>query len=567
MGKPFAFDADKLNEILNGNLGIADAIHKAMVIPISDKTQTDKDKKTFDETSKPNKKSGLWGVEKTFISSSLESQKPFIELAKVCLELFGYIEYTTILLTGGLNPYNNPDSFINNYKKNKDNQKKFNTGNNIPDNEEENIILPKEIFLGYYQRNSQFGNVNSINPSFLLQGREYYKYSNNYVWPQYESQDEYIAEQRADIDLKTLNTDQETKDFIKANRENTLQDEWGSLISEAWLGGINTDKIIPAFSNSISIPGNIKKYYKPTTINYLNKDVLIDIEEDYIVDVIKNVSNAPYNETFIIIAKLKNDVINPNNGGTVKPEYIRPSLLKAVKYFFSKVLKVIISKFIPVFSSLKKIMKNPVEFIADIMMTKLKEHFEFFDLSLKNKDKYDKNRQKYWTFDDKFVLDGKTNMDAGIFKLTIGILNGIPTFKIGNEELHKNNKENPIIKQVSNLVALPINFLKGVFEIFTELFNSLFKIKELPKTYSDFISLKSFKDLLSLTKILEFLGAKDGDIKTIPMLNVPKEGNLNLIPQMISAFLKMIIQFINGFLTIPNTILNVEIAPKIPLPN
>lgn len=566
MSKAFAFDPDKLEKFINGDLGIADAINKAMVVPISDKTQTKSDKKTFDTNTIPDKNSGLWGVEKTFISTSLESQKPFIELVKVCLELFGHIEYAKTLLTGGANPYNDPNSFINSYKQNKDKQKKFNTGIKTDDVKEKiKPVLPKNIFLGLFERNTQFGNVSSRNPSSYLSGRQYYKYSTDYTWPQYESREEYISDQRRELDIKIKDLDQETKDFIILNRENTLQDEWGSLVSEAWLGGQNTDKIVPAFSVTSTIPPNIKKYYKPTIINYLNNDVLVDIEQDYNVEVVKQVDNDPYTETIVILATLKEDVINPS--GKIKPEFLRSSLYNSVKYFFSKVLDVIITKFIPVFSELKKIMKSPVEFIADILMKKLKEHFKMFDTSLKDKEKFDKERLKYWTLDGKFVLDGKTNMDAGIFKLIIDIKNAIPSFKIGNEELPQDNKENPIIKQVSNMVALPINFLKGIFEIFTNLFNSMFKVKELPQTYSDFISLKAFKDLLSKDKLFEFLGAKNGDITTIPMLKIPKEGNIQLVPQMISAFLKMIIQFINGFITMPNTILNVDLVPGLPVPN
>lgn len=548
---PFAFDIEKLNNFINGNLGIADAIHIAQISPLLDKCQTQQDKEIFTKLQNPNKNTGLWSVEKSFISTSLETQKPYIELIKIALELFGHLQMTTTLLTGGQNPLNSTNGFLNVFNQNKDQMSKFKTGyeQNFKSIQED-FIKPDRIFLMTIYQNNTNGDYYVGNPdnpnNFTKVNRP------NNQWPQYSSFDSFYNEQ-LDLILNKVSSldEQEMKKMIIDSRMESINDEWDEMKSKNQLKEINSYGYIR---------DEYKNYFIPQNINGID----IDPEEDYNIKI--SFSDIDKITKINIWGELKEGQ-NSNNGvGTAKPDVFSPKLVKAIKYFIKKTLNVIIDKLIPVLQALKKIISKPVEFVGDILMTKIKEHFEMFDPSLRAKDEYDPKRRKYWS-GDKFVLDGLVPINVGLLNITVGLDKAIPSFKVGKQSIPKDNIEPPIIKMITNLVALPINFLKGIFDIFTNLFNSLFKIKELPKVYTDFISLKSFKDLLGLPKILEFLGAKDGDIKTIPFLNIPKEGMINLVPQQIQAFLKMIIQFINGFIGIPNTIMNVELVPKIPVPD
>lgn len=575
--KPFVIDIEKLNKFVNGDLGIADNIHKVQVTPIIDKAQTAKDKEIFTKLQEPNKKSGIHAVEKTFITSALENYKPLIELVKVSLEMFSHLEYTIALLAGGPNPKNLQNSFSYAFASNKEDQKKIITGYEaqpVPPEAPE-PLKPNSIFLGYFRRNGPTGNVYSLNPGGNINGRQYDNTSNNFVWPQVTNYQTYYNEELDKITPKVQALDNETRQLVIEGRKSSIPDEWSDMFKDMWLGGTNDDKKLDGVNAGMLavFPPNLKYYYKPKEIEYLGNKVLIDIEDDYkvYVDQVTTITESEYYETFLIFANL--DENKSNNGGNPSIGSFKPSsltssnpLLKAIKYFVKKVLDVIISKFIPALSTLKSLIQNPVKFLGDILMTKLKEHFELLDISIKDKDKYDKTRQKYWTFDDKFVLDGKTVLDVGLFKITIDIKDGVPSFNIGKEELPKGNRENPLIKQVANLVAMPLNVLDGIIKIFTDFMKSLFKVQELPSNVADFLSFQDIKDLLSTNKLFEFLGATNGDVKTIPMLNIPTDGYLSVLPQVIQAFMKMIIQFINGFIGIPNTIFNLQLVPDIPIP-
>ena len=115
----FVFDPNKIDKFDKGDIGIGDTIYKEDIKPIKNTLLTPEDKAEFEKLSDPNKKAGVHALEKTAISGMLDSQKAFIELCKVCLELFGAMEVTSTSLTGGINPENDPSSFAYAYKTNK----------------------------------------------------------------------------------------------------------------------------------------------------------------------------------------------------------------------------------------------------------------------------------------------------------------------------------------------------------------------------------------------------------------------------------------------------------------
>jgi len=544
---PFAFDINKLNNFVNGDIGIADAIMKAQFAPIASSIKTPQDKAVFDKASTPNKKSGIHAMEKTVISSMLESQKPLIELAKICLELFGSVEYVVKVLIGGSNPLNDPNSMIASFKSNKKDMDKMKTGFEKTEQPPNNEIppLPNVIYLGKYRRNQPTGDVNALNTE--PENSEFWL---TRYWPQYQNYDEFYNEEVTSLQQSIATLDQGMQQEITDNRLESIADEWSEMSEEFQLKG--------------QVPDNISRYFKIITTTYLNNEIVIDIENDYDVKVTKkiednlqDIENPYYFEDFYLTATIKPEVANKTS--TAQPKnFPGGNLVKAVRQFIKATVPIIIKKLIPFITAFTTLMSDPVKFLGDILMTKLKEHFEMFDPAIKGTPAGD----KYWS-GDKFVLDGVAAIGAGIFNITLGLKNGIPTFKVGKEKVE--GPEQPILKQVANIVAMPINMLKGILDFFTGLITKLFKVQELPKTIEDFLSFKWIKDLLSLEKLLEFLGAKDGDITKIPFLSIPQGADASLVKGMIEAFLKMIIQFINGFITIPNTILNIELVPSIPL--
>lgn len=544
---PFAFDINKLNNFVNGDIGIADAIMKAQFAPIASSIKTPQDKATFDKVAVPNKKSGIHAMEKTVVSSMLESQKPLIELAKICLELFGSIEYVVKVLKGGSNPFNDPNSMSASFKKNKTEMSKFKTGfeKTAPPVDDKVPPFPATLYLGKYRRDQPTGDVYALNSG--PQNNEFWI---NRYWPQYQNYDEFYNEELTSLQETISSLDPEMQKEISDNRLESIADEWSEMSEEFQLKG--------------QAPDNIGRYFKNVTTIYLNNEIIIDVENDYDVKVTKyienhltDVDNPYYLEDFYITATIKPE--KSNQSSTAQPKnFPGGNLVKAVRQFIKATVPIIIKKLIPFITAFTTLMSNPVKFLGDILMTKLKEHFEMFDPAIKGTPAGD----KYWS-GDKFVLDGVAAIGAGIFNITLGLKNGIPTFKVGKEKV--TGPEQPILKQVANIVAMPINMLKGILDFFTGLVTKLFKVQELPNTIKDLLSFKWIKDLLSFEKLLEFLGAENGDITKIPFLSIPQGADAKLVKGMIEAFLKMIIQFINGFISIPNTILNIELVPKIPL--
>lgn len=552
---PFAFDINKLNKFVGGDIGIADAIHDLQISPIGAAIKSERDRATFAKLQEPNRNSGLWAAEKAIISTMLESQKPYIELIKICLELFGQLQYTVTVFTGGQNPENDPNSFISAFKANREEMAKFKTGfepkNAVPDTADE--ILPETVYLGKYRRNAPSGDVYTLGS-----GPEKGEFWINKDWPQYQNYNELYDEQINQVLIPQIAIlDQETQQVALEGRQDSLSDEWSDMDDK--------NQIKKNFKTEIVGSNNISKYFKAIETEYLGKPVTVDIEEDYEIKIDKTINPDVNNyiEDFYVTAQLKPEMKGDGSGRKKPENFSGGNIVKTVRSFIKRVLPVIIKKLISAIISLKTVMSKPVDFIGNILMDKLKEHFEMFDPALKNAPKDDPKRNKYYS-KDKFLLDGKIAINAGLLGITLGIDNAIPNFKVGAESLPFDFPKEPIIKTVANLAALPINFLKGILDAFTDLLKNLFKVKKLPGVVQNFLSFNWVKDLLKLPKLLEFIGAVNGDITKIPMLNIPTEGNVSLVPNLIQAFLKTIVKFLNGFIQIPNTIMNVQLVPPLP---
>jgi hypothetical protein len=561
---PFAFSVEKLNKFVNGDIGIADTIHKAQISPILAAIPYPKDKEIFLKLQEPNRKAGIWAIEQTVISSMLESQKPFVELAKICLEMFGSIEVVVAMLVGGPHPENIPNSFSSGQKESAADMKKFKTGQEpeppLPPGPPP--IPPDNIFLGKYMRGGFTGNVNPVGS-----GPERGEFYPGYYWTQYQNYNEFFQVEDVKLQKAIVDVPPDVQQDIIDGRFSSIGDEWQGMLDENQLKANHIGTFGPG--------NNLFKYFKPIEISYLNNVMEIDVEGDYDikVDTINQYNDigAIVRQDFYIYATIKPEAKPPN------PQASQPAqppvfvgtpvtlLLQAIKYFLKKVLPIIIKKLIPVIVALQKLLTSPAEFIGLILMEKLKEYFEMLDPALKSKPKDDEIRNKYYS-GDTFVADGIAAIDVGILKMTLGIKDGLPSFKQGAQPPPPGVKEQPTLKKIANMVALPINFLKGILDAFKDLLKNLFIVPKLPVVMADFISFKFVKDLMSMEKMLEFLGAVGGDVTKIPFLAIPSVGAVQLVPDMIKAFLKMIVHFLNGFIGMPNTILNVELVPKIPVP-
>ena len=98
----FQIDFDKLNSFLNGNVGIADELYKTIQSAVELAPKSAKEK--YKKDTEPDKDSGIYAIERVIIKSYMESQKPFIEIAKLLSELFAYVDIAIAAINLGRNP-------------------------------------------------------------------------------------------------------------------------------------------------------------------------------------------------------------------------------------------------------------------------------------------------------------------------------------------------------------------------------------------------------------------------------------------------------------------------------
>ena len=619
---PFAFDVDTLNTFVAGDLGIADSIFDATITPVANGITDPKTKANFILLSTPNKNSGLWAVEKTFVSGSLELLKPHIELVRTCLEMFGHLQYVETCITGGLNPINDPNSFINTYTSNQAQMATFKTGYEpsstlaVP-----NPPKPPQLFLGYFTRSKDNGDVSPSQPSSsLLTSTTSNSSDGNNQWPQYVTESDYQADQLNLLTPKISFLDSATQQLIITGREDSLSDEFSDMESQ--------NQLVTNFQ-SIT-PSNIAHYYRIVTLNYQGFQVDVDPEEDYDITIVKKTSGTDgsqgYLETFTITATLKQGAQGGTTEGSGFPDPLLPAnLLKASKYYTKYALPVIVNKYVTVLHLFDVVISDPVNFIGPIIKEKLIEFFEMFDPTLNpilnpglkalpstdpNKIKY----LKYWTSDNKFVLDGTTSINIGLMDITLIIKDGEISFiegKLPPPVLAVKNKytiisislgddftksgakinangtqftyngiqpvwsngsiliagtESPNIKVVLCYIAMTLNFSNGLLSLYKTLLTKLFKIKNIPVAYNTFLTFSDFKDLLKKDAVFTDLGATNDDVTTVPFFNA---GVVN--STVIDRFKKMIIGtnsnnttkgIINdGFMPIQDGIMNTRISP------
>lgn len=569
--KQLTFDRSKFDKYIKGDLGIADKIHQEEIQPLVNQCQTPKDKADFIKLMEPNKKTGMWAVEKSFIQTSFESQKPFIELTKIALELLGHLEYITTCISGGPNPFNLPTSYASAHKQNIGDMKKFITGfeyynlqtaGNAEPITPPQPTLPKDLFLGRFDAGG-----GSMSPGNYASGK-FNLNTGNFVWPQYTSFEEFTSEQNQKIDTDTQGLDNDLRQTIISSRKESYGDEWSDMEEK---------NIIK--KNYEFLPPSLKHSYKAFTQNYQGSDVYIDIEEDYDVNV-QTLTDANNNNAvfYVITATLQASVAannlaagqpgnsSPNQSAPKSPDPIpNQSYAKAAKFFFGKTLKLIVQQYIPVLVKAKTLMAKPEEYIGNILLINMQKNFEMFDPELKGKPKDDEIKKKYYS-EDKFLFDGITNMKAGKWDINLAITDSIMKITRGQAGFDSKNIEHSVLKMTTNLVGLSSNFLSEMLDIFSAFLTGIFSIKSIPTILGGFLTYQSFRNVLIPVKVYSMLGCTNPtDLTTMPVFTEPPPGS-PMVSQTKKAFRRLITEFINGFVEIPNIIMNQTLAPPLPLP-
>lgn len=567
-GSTLVFDKNDLDKFDKGDLGIADRIYNEDIKPESAKAITPQDKAKFDELANPNKKAGLHAMEKTAISGMLDTQKIFAELCKICLELFGGMEVASAALTGGINPENDPSSFAYAYKMNKSKMAQFKTGfetGATPDGADP--VYPPALFLGKFKRSTpNVGTYNQIAPTQAdLSGR----FSiNNDAWPKWTDFNAYQNYEVDSLNAKMVTLDQPTKAVIMNGRLGIIGQEWGEMESG--------NQMVKKYGN-LADP-NLYHSYKTMTVVYQGKEVEVSPEINYIINVDRQVSTAANNtyDQITITATLDPTKVAPpsNNQGSFGPTTPasppsfpggQSGLIQVWPTFAQKVLPVLIKKVLPFLVKVEtEIFVDPSKHLGGILEKRLKEHYEMFDPKLKDKPKDDETRKKYWNGDD-FVSKGKASIKVGVVEMTMDSKGGDPKSKTGKENIPREQMD-PLLLSVMNLTALPMNFLKDVIAQFKVILLKIFAIPALPATTIEVKQLLWIKQLMLLPNLYRYLGVKGVDLTDIPMFNIPKDGNLSVVPQMIKKFIKLITMFINGFIDIVNSIANTSLGVKLPVP-
>ena len=545
----FVPNIKKLQDFSIGDVGIADTIVAVQIAPIAASILGSDDKATFEKISVPDKSSGLHAAERTIIQTQLETVNAWIELAKIKLELMAQMQYMTAVFNGGPNPENNPTSFLFIYNQLKPELDKYKTGFEPDSQTGSNTtvpVKPKTLYLGTWQSDKGSNwtpTTGSARDGEFSIGQ----------WPQWRDKSAYINQQTDRLNAKISPLPESLKKIVRTARSEDWDQEWNELEEQ--------NQLKRDFSSQIGAEG-LYYWFQTVTTNYLGQSIEIDPESDY--KYVLDITGSDI-KTLRLTATLQNDPSNAVGSQLKFPLVFLGGQKKVptIIAFINRVLPVIIEKLVPVLDKIKKLFEGPTEFIGNILLTKLSNNFQFLDPSLKDRPRFDNEREKYWS-DQQHVLDGTASLSAGLLSITLGLKEGLPFFKVGKEKTTE--PPQATFQMIANLAALPLNLLKGVFDFFVSIVEKVLTIFQIPGLVIDLLTFDWLKDLMKPEKFLEYLGAVDGDLTKIPMFNIPSAGNLALVPEVINGFLKMLISFFNALISIVNSIIGDDLIPILPIP-
>ena len=225
---------------------------------------------------------------------------------------------------------------------------------------------------------------------------------------------------------------------------------------------------------------------------------------------------------------------NSNSPESLDSKYYRlPHAIGAIKVFISMLVDVF-SKLIPSINKLLKLLKNPSEFIIDILTDLLSDGFSLFSKkstdsfnsanknittkpSIKNKEMKtiikDGDLSNYVYVDKKnipkCVLDGSTKIDMNIVgTFSIGMeLNYSDIPKPPIKKTAKNSEhEQPLFKMLLGIVTFPIKIVAKIIQWIMDFFKSLTNPLTLPSKIIEFLTFGWIMDFFTPKFILGLLG-------------------------------------------------------------
>ena len=358
MCKGFSPNYDKISKYTTGDIGIAEKLNNLAMLDIISSAPELEDKIKQNMQLIPG--FGLNALEKTIISSMMESLGPITKLSEGLLELMSGVEYAVVKIIGGIDPSGIDGSFTN--MLNKKGIKKY----------------PTKIFLLKTNLKQE-----SVSPTKAdLNGYSYYN-----KWPYVLDEGSLITTNLKlnDKYLNTLNTED------KESNTNII---------------INNSKI--DFNNySQKRTDLLKPVFVKHKIKYNSNDISIDPEKTY------NITFKQDGDYLLYYADMNDD--KKSSSG-----YMSIDLLAVPGIISDKVISPIQDKITDAIITCENIISKPVDFLTEIINIKLKEHCKF--LGIKNDTNNTLHKLIY--SGEKCLIDGFSSINLLNFKFGLGIKNG-----------------------------------------------------------------------------------------------------------------------------------------------
>lgn len=512
---------------------------------------------TFKQNSKLPDSSGFKSLEKTTISTMMESFKPMIDLALAALELLSAAEIFVGKAFTGVNPYAVADSFSAGKASATQQMAALSAASLAsPSSRTATAELPDQVLFGAYDLVG-----NSIQPTVAEQAGLIY-FGN---WPLVHSLAAYTDARLAEI-APALGT-------MSAPDRNDMEQSTRDCAAQAWAditqnGPLFTWRMDQTPLPPLEMPPALKAHLPSRKVQIGGLYVEIAPEDDYDVVVIRDaVAGRIYLRGNV---KPAAKIAAQGAAAAVPPApdtspYV-PNPVKAPILLVKLVVPAITKKLVPAITALQTLLSDPANFLLQIAMTKLGEHIEFFDPAIKSLPDTDPKRQQYYS-GNTFLLDGVASISLGGFNLTLGIKDGLP---FGNTNPpDPDAKDQPMLKAIINMIKMPIEFIKGVVKAFLDLMKKLANPANVAQAITDFITFQWVLDLLKPDNVIVFLGAQPGQPDTIPFFQ-GASFTADQVTDIIKQMLKMVQEMINAFISMPCDIFNLpqgirDAMPKVKL--
>ena len=361
MCKGFSPNVEKLSKFSTGSLGIAAKLNNLAMADLINKAPEFKEQ--IESKMKLIPGMGLDALEKTIISSMLDSMGPITKVSEALLEVFAGVEQIIPKITGGYDPSSDPNSFTS--SKNKKDNSKYPT----------TIFLLKTI-------NGEIEKPNSddLKNKFYVNDWIYSSNLQDYINKNLKYNEKY---------LNSLSPDK--KESTKNNFILSYTDKFNKLKNKT------------TYFDIVFLKDKVK---------FNNKDIIIDIESSYTITITETKNETETILTFIAVKKQTNSI---NGNG-----FITPNLLEIPSLIEEKLIDPIQDKLLDAIILCEKVIEKPVEFLLEILTKKLEEHCKFLNL----KDDLNNPIRPLIYFNNKCLLDGYSFIKFGNLKLGLGLKDG-----------------------------------------------------------------------------------------------------------------------------------------------